>query len=211
MYMKATVQEYDFHQRILVRDDPIAFAELAEWLYNPLVQDVRKRAGINADPMLVEEAVGEALLNYHDAPEKYDPSQISLRSYLIMAAYRDLQNAQVKENKLAKHQISLFDPAFQEGEIAGSQDTAEIIQNKLQVEELWKLIDEIFPDSTERRIVTLILNKVRSPDPYAQVLGLDDLPYDERLRQIRLVKYRITRRLRRRMAQQLDHTGGYVQ
>ena len=209
--MKATIQEYDFHQRILARDDPIAFAALADWLYNPLVQDVRKRAGINADPMLVEEAVGEALLDYHDAPEKYDPSLRSLRSYLIMAAYGDFQNAQAKEDRLVKHQISLFDPALQEGEIAGSQEMVEAVEHELQVEELWKLIDEIFPDSTERRIVTLILNKVRSPEPYAQVLGLGGLPYDERLRQIRLVKYRITRRLRRRMAQQLNRTGGYVQ
>ncbi len=209
--MKATVQEYDFHQRILARDDPIAFAALADWLYNPLVQDVRKRAGISADPMLVEEAVGEVLLIYHDAPEKYDPSRASLRSYLAMAAYRDFQNAQAKEDRLTEHQVSIFDPVFHERDRARSQETVEAIEHKLQVEELWKLIDEIFPDSTERRIVTLILNKVRSPDPYVQVLGLGDLPYDERLRQIRLVKYRITRRLRRRMAQQLDHTGGYVQ
>jgi hypothetical protein len=208
--MRATVQEYDFHQRILARDDPIAFAALADWLYNPLVQDVRKRAGLNADPMLVEEAVGEALLNYHNAPEKYDSSLMSLRSYLIMCAYGDFQNARDKEGRLAKHQISIFDPAFQEGEIAGSQETGEALENELRVDELWKLIDEIFPDATERRIVTLILNKVRSPDPYAEVLGLGDLPNDEQLRQVRLVKYRITRRLRRRMAQQLDRTGGYV-
>lgn len=206
--MKATIQEYDFHQRILARDDPIAFAALAEWLYNPLVQDVRKRAGINADPVLVEEAVGEALLNYHDAPEKYDPSRVSLRSYLSMAAYRDFQNAWVKENRQTKYQISLFDPALQKCEIAGSQETAEVIEHELRVEELWKLIAEIFPDSTERRIVTLILNKVRSPEPYAQALGLSDVSHDDQLRQIRLVKYRITRRLRRRMAQQLYQTGG---
>jgi DNA-directed RNA polymerase specialized sigma24 family protein len=206
--MKATIQEYDFHQRILARDDPIAFAALAEWLYHPLVQDVRKRAGINADPVLVEEAVGEALLNYHDAPEKYDPSRISLRSYLIMSAYRDFQNAWIKENRQTKYQISLFDPAFQKSEIAVSQETAELIEHELRVEELWKLIDEIFPDSTERRIVTLILNKVRSPEPYAQALGLSDVSHDDQLRQIRLVKYRITRRLRRRMAQQLYQTGG---
>lgn len=209
--MNATVEEFDFHQRILARDDPIAFSALADWLYHPLVHDVGKRAGFHADPVLVEEAVGQALLAYYNAPEKYDPSKISLKSYLIMAAYRDFQNAQVKENNLAKHQISLFDPALQEDEIEGSQDTAEIIENELQVDELLNLIDETFPDPTERRIVTLILNEVRSLEPYAQVLGLDDLPYDERLRQVRLVKYRITRRLRRRMAQQLDRTGGYVQ
>ena len=206
--MKATIQEFDFHQRILARDDPIAFAALAEWLYNPLVQNVRKRAGIDADPVLVEEAVGEALLNYHDAPEKYDPSRISLRSYLIMAAYRDFQNAWIKENRQTKYQISLFDPAFQKSEIAGSQETAEVIEHELRVEELWKFIDELFPDSTERRIVTLILNKVRSPEPYAHALGLSDVSHDDQLRQIRLVKYRITRRLRRRMAQQLYQTGG---
>jgi len=209
--MKATVEEYDFHQRILARDDPIAFAALAEWLYNPLVEDVRKRAGINADLMLVEEAVGEVLLIYHATPEKYDPSRASLKSYLAMAAYRDFQNAQAKEDRQMKHQISIYDSTFQNEEIAERQGTIDAIEYKSQVEELWKLIDEIFPDSTERRIVTLILNKVRSPDPYAQVLGLCDLPYDERLKQIRLVKYRITRRLRRRMAQQIDLTGGYVQ
>jgi len=209
--MKATPQEYNFHQRICARGDPTAFAELAEWLYDPLVQNVRKRAGQYSDPMLIEEAVGQALLDYHDKPESYNPQRNPLQSYLIMAAYRDFQNARAKEDRLAEHQISIFDPAFHEGDRAGSQETVEAIEHELQVEELWKLIDEIFPDPTERRIVTLILNKVRSPGPYAQALGLGDLPNDERLRQIRLVKYRITRRLRRRMAQQLERTGGYVQ
>ena len=125
-----------------------------------------------------------------------------------MAAYRDFQNAWIKENRQTKYQISLFDPAFQKSEIAGSQETAEVIEHDLRVEELWKLIDEIFPDSTERRVVTLILNKVRSPEPYAHALGLSDVSHDDQLRQIRLVKYRITRRLRRRMAQQLYQTGG---
>lgn len=196
--MKATSQEYDFHQQILTRENPIAFAALAEWLYHPLVQDVYKRAGINADPILVEEAVGQALLDYHDTPERYDPYRASLRSYLVMAAYRDFQNAQAKERRVTEHQVSLSDPALQEP--VGSQ---EAIESHLQVEELWGLINETFPDPTERRIVTLIVNKVRSPEPYARVLGLNNLPPEEQLRQVRLVKYRITRRLRRRISQQL--------
>ncbi len=202
--MKATAQEFDFHQRILARDDPIAFAALAEWLYSPLVEDVYRRSGTNADAALVEEAVGEALLDYHDAPERYDPSRASLRSYLVMAAYRDFQNAQAREHRVKRHQVSLFDPALAEQDVVGSQGTAEEVESQLHVEELWQLINEIFPDPTERRIVTLIINKVRSPEPYVSVLGLSDLPNEERLRQIRLVKYRITRRLRRRMTQQLQ-------
>jgi hypothetical protein len=206
--MKATPQEYDFHQRILARDDPIAFAGLAEWLYNPLVQEVHQRAGSNVDPMLVEEAVGQALLDYRDTPARYDPNRACLRSYLSTAAYRDFQNAQAKEHRVLAHQISLFDPTLQERDIVGSQ---EAVESQLQVEEMWRLIDEAFPDPTERRIVALIINKIHAPEPYARVLGTDDLPYEEKLRQVRLVKYRISRRLRRRMIQQLDRIGGKAQ
>src|SRR6266516_7842275 len=206
--MKATAEEYDFHQRILARDDPVAFAALAEWLYNPLVQDVRRRAGSHADPALVEEAVGEALLDYHDSPMRYIPNRASLRSYLAMAAYRDFQNAFAKEHRVSGRQVSLFDPAFREQDIVGSQ---EMIDSQLHEEELWQRIDKVFPDPTERRIVMLILNKTRSPEPYAQALGLCDLPYDERIREVRRVKYRITKRLRRGIAQKLDRIGGTMQ
>lgn len=158
--MKATPQEYDFHQRILARGDRVAFAQLAESLYTPLVQDVQQRAGTNADSMLVEEAVGEALLDYRDAPARYDPGRACLRSYLCMAVYRDFQNAQAKEHRVLAHQISLFDPTLQEQDIVGSQEAAE---SQLQVEEMWRLIDEAFPDPTERRIVALIINKIHGP------------------------------------------------
>jgi RNA polymerase sigma-70 factor, ECF subfamily len=154
--------------------------------------------------MLVEEAVGQALLDYHDAPERYNPNRASLRSYLVMAAYRDFQNAQAKEHRVTEHQVSLFDPALQE-----QGERQEALESQLQVEELWGLINEVFPDPIERRIVTLIVNKVRSPEPYARLLGLGSLSYEEQLRQVRLVKYRITRRLRRRMTQQLS--GGTTQ
>lgn len=209
--MKATAQEYDFHQRILARDDPVAFAALAEELYHPLVQDVHRRAGSNSDSALIEESVGQALLDYHDRPGRYDPLRASLQSYLAMAAYRDFLNAQARERRITAHQVSLFEPAFQAQNPTESQEIAEIIESQLQVEELWRIINQAFPDPIERRIVTLIINNIRSPEPYARVLGLTGLPEDERLRQVQLAKYRITRRLRRRVALQLHRTGGTTQ
>ena len=113
-----------------------------------------------------------------------------------------------QRHRVSGRQVSLFDPAFREQDIVGNQET---VDSQMQEEELWQRIDEVFPDPIERRIVTLILNKTRSPEPYAQILGLCDLPYDERIREIRRVKYRITKRLRRRIAQQLDRIGGKVQ
>lgn len=202
--MKATAEEFSYHQRLCARDDPIAFAELADWLYHPLVQEVRKRAGLHADAILVEEAVGEALLDYRETPEHYNPHRATLSSYLSMAAYRDFQNAQAKEQRVIEHQISLFDPHLTAWEI--SVEDQEEIESQIDAEHLWQVIDEVFPDPIERRVVTLILNNVHSPEPYAQLLHLNHLPGDEQLRQVRLVKYRITRRLRRRMTQLLQRT-----
>ncbi len=91
--MKATPEEYDFHCRILARNDPIAFSMLADYTYGSLVQRVQRRAGKDADPVLVEEAVGMALLDYRDAPEHYDPKRMDLQSYLAMMAYHDFQKA----------------------------------------------------------------------------------------------------------------------
>lgn len=207
--MKATAQEYEFHRRILARNDRVAFVQLTEWLYFSLVQDVQQHAGWNADPTLVEEAAGQALLDYRDAPARYDPDRASLRSYLAMAAYRDFQNAQTKEQRLQAHQVSLFDPALQEtpGD-AVLMEPAEIIDDLVQAEEVLQFITKVFPDSTERRIATLILNGVRAPEPYVQILGIGDLSHEEQITTITMVRYRIIRRLRRRVGRQLQRMEG---
>lgn len=205
--MKATAQEYDFHRRILARDDPVAFAQLAECLYVPLLQDVQQRAaGSHADPALVEEAVGQALLNYHDTPTKYDPERASLHSYLAMVAYRDFQNTLAKELRVRAHHVPLSDC---EGAASlEATEPAEIIVSQMQAAEIWQFVQELFRDPIERRIVTLIINGVRAPEPYAQILGIGDMPEEKQIEQIRLVKYRITRRLRRKMIQRLQRTEG---
>ena len=202
--MQATLQEYEFHRRLCARDDPVAFAELAEWLYDTLVQDVRKRAGYQADPILVEEAVGQALLDYHDRPEGYDPGRISLRSYLVMAAYGDFRNAFARENRVQAHQVSLSELLLRRDEIAGGTDT---LDEQLQVDDLWAVIDETFPDPVERGVVDLIINRVHAPEPYIRLLHLDGLPGDEQVRQAKLAQYRIARRLRRNLSRWLTRTG----
>jgi hypothetical protein len=202
--MQATLQEYQFHRRLCARDDPIAFAELAEWLYDALVQDVRKRAGHQADPILVEEAVGQALLDYHDRPEGYDPGRISLRSYLVMAAYGDFRNAFAREQRVQARQVSLLDLTLQRDDIVVSMDH---LDEQLHAEELWAVIDETFPDPVERGVVDLIINHVHAPEPYIHLLHLEGLPGDEQVRQAKLAQYRIARRLRRNLSRWLTRTG----
>jgi DNA-directed RNA polymerase specialized sigma24 family protein len=110
--MKATVDEQILHQRLLEGEDPVAFAELAEAFYSDVVRKTRARAGPAADPVLVEEAVGKAFLDYNEDPKRYNPELSSLRTYLIMAAYRDFQKARNREYRWAQRQVRSLDKAY---------------------------------------------------------------------------------------------------
>ena len=204
--MKATPEEYAFHQRLLADDDLPASAELAEWLYELLVRETHARACANAadgtvsvDPVLVEEAVGQALLDYIEAPERYNPDLASLQRYLVMAAYRDFQNLSMKEARLIGPQryLSLLTTEEAEQDLVDGQQDLDRIIGRIHAESLWQMIQTQFPDSTEQQIVTLLVDGIRSAQPYVQLLGLASLSTDEQAKEVKRVKDRIAKRLRR--------------
>lgn len=204
--MKATPEEYAFHQRLLADDDPTAPDELAQWLYGLLVRETYARvcaeaAGGSAsvDRDLVEEAVGNALLDYIEAPERYKPERASLQRYLVMAAYRDFQNSSVKEARRAGRQryLSLLTAQGEEQDVVDEQQDIDQIMGSIHVEHLWQIIEERFPDPIEWQIVELMVDRVRSAQPYVELLGLAHLPADEQVKEVKRVKDRIAKRLRR--------------
>ncbi len=204
--MKATSEEYAMHQRLLANDDPIASAELAEWLYESLVRDTSARARAGAaggagaiDLVLVEEAVGQALLDYIEAPERFDPVRASLRGYLVMAAYRDFQNMSKKEARRAAPQryLSALAAEREEFDLTDDQQDIDRIIEQIDAENLWQQIQEHFPDTAERQMVALLVDRVRSPQPYARLLGIEHLPTDEQAEAVKRAKDRMARRLRR--------------
>ncbi|MEN9935965.1 MAG: hypothetical protein RLZZ387_2544 [Chloroflexota bacterium] len=50
--MNVADQEIWFHERMLDPIDLSAFEEFATWIYNDLVRQALRRAGVGADPML---------------------------------------------------------------------------------------------------------------------------------------------------------------
>ena len=202
--MKATPEEYALHQRLLADDDPIASAELSEWLYPLLVRETYARAcgaggsaGVDRD--LVEEAVGNVLLGYIDAPERYNPENASLQRYLVMAAYRDFQNLSAKEARHTRPQryLSLLTLEREEEDVVDEQQDVEQIIGRIHAESLWQMLVEHFPDPIERQIVELIVERVRATQPYAQLLEITDLPTDQQAKEVNRAKDRMKKRLRR--------------
>lgn len=198
--MKCTPEEYAFHQRVLARD-PVAFSELSEWLYASLVQDTgrraRSRSGKAVDMTLVEEAVGEALLDYNDAPERYDPEQATLQAYLVMAAHRDFQNAASKERRHTQRQATLAGEDSGEMAVADGRSELDGLLNRISAEEWWSLVESTFIDPADRQLVIMLANGVRATESYARVLGISGLPAEEQAREVKKAKDRLLKRLRR--------------
>ena len=198
--MKCTPEEYAFHRRVLAAD-PVAFAELAERLYASLVRDTgvraRSRSGTAVDMMLVEEAVGQALLDYNDHPERYDPEQAALHSYLVMAAHRDYQNGVSKEYRHTGHQVTLAGEELVELEVPDGRSDFDELLNRISAQEWWSLVEGTFSEPTDRQLVMLLANGVRATENYARVLGITSLPVEEQAREVKKAKDRVLKRLKR--------------
>ncbi len=198
--MKCTPEEYAFHRRVLARE-PVAFSELAERLYASLVHDTgrrtRSRSGMAVDMTLVEEAVGEALLDYNDAPERYDPEQATLHAYLVMAAYRDFQNAANKERRHSQRRATFAGEDSADLDVPDSRSDLDNLLNRISAEEWWSLVEGTFTDPADRQLVIMLANGVRATESYARVLGINGLPAEEQAREVKKAKDRLLKRLKR--------------
>ncbi len=201
--MKATAEEFAFHQQLLGRDDPTTPARCADRLYPTVVHHTLARAwrtyGTQAvDPALVEEAVGKALLDYFERPQRYDPNLASLESYLSMAAFGDFKNESAKERRRMRHQVSLADAKFREQDVADEQQNPEqMVERAMTAHQVGLEIACSFPNPMDRQIIALLRDGVRATAAYAHVLGLGHLPPDAQAREVKRVKDRLTKRFHR--------------
>lgn len=194
--MKATAEELQFHQRILARNDPIVWDQLATRLYPILVQELTNRMYQGTDSMLIEEAVGEAFLNYCQNPSRYNPSLSTLKSFLLMEAEHDLKNALARERRQTQYQVPLGS-SYNDGVEQDIIDESQDLDAHVQVNELRERILRVFTDPLDKGIAELLLDRVRSAEPYIRLLGLDGLPDSEQKKQVKRHKDRIKWHLRR--------------
>ena len=194
--MKATEEEYSLHQRIGMRNDRTAFEELVNSVYNRLVNDIIGSVGPRVDPHCVEEAVGQALLDYRERPDRYNPRQHTLYSYLHLIAYRDVLNIQRKElPPHGIHQVSLSDPAVVDE--LGAAEGPEDVESVQAAKDLWSLIEPTFRDDRDKKLALLVINRARPFEIYARLLQIEHLPKAEQQKIVEREKNRITKHLRR--------------
>lgn len=196
----ASTSLFSLHERISA-GDRTAGSRLAFDHYETLVQ--RTRAGFDVhDPHLVYEAVNDALLGYIHHPDRYKPEKSPLLNYLVMSARGDLRNALEREQKRAARERPLVgrveddrDEPEQEMEIAAPDDVeAEVLA---MFSEVPGILDGLFPDAGDRRMVDMMLEKIRETSEYSALLGLGHLSDQEQADEIKRRKDRIKKKLQR--------------
>lgn len=195
--MKATPEEHLLHERLMSRENRDVPLELATVLYDRVVRTARTRIGREADPVLVEEAAGQAILDYYEEPQRYDPERLSLCSYLGMMARQRYVKCWQREQRWTARQVRLASEDDRDDEGALAVDTIEDVITHLRASEVWPHVDAAFTDPAERRVLTLIINGVREMSVFSRAIGLSHLPEDQQTQHVERVKSRVKKRLRR--------------
>jgi len=189
------------HHRLL-DGDLVASADLYELLLDPLVRALRRRWPDSSWAEAVEDAGVDALVQHIRAPERYDPARASLLGWLVWQANADLINIyrsaqrQFERNVEIKSQLrNDSDDAEQPFDtVGGSSDRYPVLEDS----GMWARIRVAFPDRRERELIWRCwVEGERSTEVAAAILGLTDLPTAEQQQQVKIVKDRIKKKLRR--------------
>jgi len=195
----ASSDERKLHQRLIDRDETAPADVFVRYLDALIAVLSRYHPGeVRRDKTLISDAVTEALFKYIDKPARYDPDRKCLGDYLRMSAEGDLKNLQAKERRMTQGKESLEALVELRPEIWNS--SVEAFSNPeqdLTEHELNERLRRLFPDEKDVEVVQMMLDGIRKTIFYADVLGIGHLPVDEQRTEVKRVKDRLTKVLRR--------------
>lgn len=185
----------------LIAGATTATSEIAVLFLTPLVVQFKRVFQQIGDPHLVESTVIDALVDYFDRPQQFDPLRGSLYAFLYLKAKFDILNA-LKPTKLDQSLLPLAelvelddDQTVYGIELAEDMDIEQQVTNELSP--VWSRLAEIIPEKTDLELVRLMMSGARETQLFAQVLGIDDLPADEQARQVKQHKDRLKKVIQR--------------
>lgn len=182
-------EEWALHDQVLKRM-PVAYSKVFE-LFMPYMLKTLK-SDMRCDPEEVREGAFNAIFDYLGQPETYDPSQSLLRSFLTLAARRNvLDSLRSKERRVLREKkfadvIELrARPPNEEMEAAVETALAlERLERRNLKEEDWGFL-------------RLVLQGEGSTLELARPLGKEGLPESERKRVVKQNRDRLLKQLRR--------------
>lgn len=196
------LEALDVHQRLL-QGDPIASADAAELLLDPVVARLKRKWPGPAYSDACHDAAVDVLVMYFTDPSRYQPAQSSLVGWLVMQAHGDLLNDYASKPKqferlwLVESALPV-DPNTGEAPRVGDQVPSFDSLPEVDGSAVLAAVRDAFPNECDRQLIWLMcIEGSHSTEEAAKVLGLGGLSSAERTAEVKRHKDRVMRRLRR--------------
>jgi hypothetical protein len=190
---------FDIHERLLA-DDPTASAELAENVLDQLVKSLTlKHRNIN-DKDIIYDAATEALISYIKNPKQFNPAKRGLLGYLKMAAEGDLRNILAKIKRRGQREIlsNNVELTLYGGNITiGKGLIDESLDTRRELDKARKIINKLFHDLKDRKMMLLILQGERSTKEFSKILGITNKSIQEQRKIVKRNKDRLKKIMQR--------------
>lgn len=203
---------YALYQRLLAGDIN-ASANIALAYYDGLCAWLASSSP-RLDPDYYQMAVGDALTDLFQRPETFDPAKASLVVFLRVASKNRLHNVLRSERRHSGRRAPIdavedVALAVKYGQGRMNEDPAEIIERRDREEELLAQMPPQpsvtdLPDAvtvgltdSEQEVLKLHMCHERKTAMYAQAMGIADLPPEEQQVQVKRLRDKLDKRLRR--------------
>jgi RNA polymerase sigma-70 factor (ECF subfamily) len=185
------------HER-LQRGDRLASEELARLLLPALLEEVSRRFP-RTDEQLISDGVIDAVLDYCEVPDQFDPGkEVPLDRFLSTAAWRNVDNLLISERR-RKEREKKAGRKKREADVALDPAARNIQREEQeQCDKRKAALLAALDDPKDREIMALRLEGVRDTAAYARILNITDLPIQRQREEVKRHKDRITRFLRRK-------------
>ena len=180
------------HTRI-VGGDVTATADLFKAAYGPLAATLRKRLGAAISWEDAGDKATDAIVEYANSPEKFDPSKSGLFGYLLLIARGDALNLARDEGNERKNRARLVELAEADGNTQEEAFDVRLDAGRI----LRDHHAELVRDDGDDVVLRLYLEGEKETMVYAKALGFAELPPSERQRLVKVRKDRIEQRLKR--------------
>jgi DNA-directed RNA polymerase specialized sigma24 family protein len=187
----------------LCADDPVAPSDLANSLLDPLA-DWLRRTNPRIDPHLCDQAAADAILSLIKNPRAFNPDKSPLDAYLRMAARADLRNALEREwrHRGRRENLEVVELFGAVGNVGQALDDPALVVEREEEDREAHMhaipldIAQAFTPE-EQRVFDLIVQGERRTDAFARALEIAHLPERDQRVEVKRIKDRIKRRLRR--------------
>ena len=189
----------ELHRRLLAQDST-APLEVCTRYAEPLLEFLLS-LDRHADEQACNSAVGDALMNYVQRPETFDPAIRDLSAFLRMAAKRDLSNLARAERR--HHRKREADFRVEDANVCGNHfedDPAASMERREEREAARVPLEAVRAecDEEERLVLDLMIEGERSTERFAAVLGEGHTSEEDQRRAVKRVKDRIKKRIERK-------------